>query len=78
MTSGIKMFLVALVVIVVALILAPIVISAAVTAATATGIGSFAGVAALIGLIPLGFVILAVWFVYGRMKGDSGGGSKRK
>ena len=50
MTAGIKMFLVSLVVIMVALILAPLIISAAVTAATATGIGSFAGVAALVGL----------------------------
>jgi len=68
MTAGIKMFLVSLVVIMVALILAPLIISAAVTAATATGIGSFAGVAALVGLIPLGFVVLIVWFVYNRMK----------
>jgi len=69
MTSGIKMFMVAMVVILVALILTPLIITQAVTAAGTTGIGSFAGTAALIGLIPLGFVVLAVWFVYNRMKG---------
>lgn len=69
MGKGIKGFLMALVVVLVALVLAPLIITGAVTAATATGIGSFAGVAALIGLIPLGFVILIVWYVYGRMKG---------
>ncbi len=70
MTSGIKVFLVTLVVVVVALILAPIIISNTVTAAATVGIGSFSGVAALLGLIPLGFVILIVWFVYRRMQDD--------
>ncbi len=74
MSSGIKMFLSVLVVVLIALVLAPLIIANAVTAATTTGIGSFSGVAALIGLIPLGFVILIVWFVYNKMKSDSSKG----
>ena len=68
MSSGIRIFVVVMVVVLIMLLLAPLIISNAVTAATTTGIGSFAGVAALIGLIPLGFVILGVWYIFNRMK----------
>jgi uncharacterized RDD family membrane protein YckC len=63
----VKTFLMVLVTVVVALLLAPIIIANAITAAGTTGIGSFAGVAAIIGLIPLGFVILALWYVYQKL-----------
>ncbi len=46
-----------LVCVIVGLILLPIGISSTITAATATGIGSFAGVAALTGLVPLLLVV---------------------
>ena len=68
MGSGVSLFTGVLVVILVALLLTPLIVTNAVTAATTTGIGSFAGVAALIGLIPLGFVILGVWYIFNRMK----------
>lgn len=68
----VKAFLVIMLGLVVSLILAPIVISNAVTAATTTGIGSFAGVAAVIGLVPLGFVLLAAWYAFKHIKGNKG------
>ncbi len=68
MSNGIRTFLNVLVVVLIALVLAPLIITGAVTAATASGIGSFTGVAALLGLIPLGFVILIVWYIYRQMK----------
>ena len=54
--------------IVVGLILSPIIISNAVTAATTTGIGSFAGVAAVVGLVPLGFLVFLAWQVYKKIQ----------
>ena len=53
---------------VVGLILAPIIIANAITAATATGIGSFAGVAAVVGLVPLSFVVLLAWMAYKKIR----------
>ncbi len=64
-----KQFIIVMIGLVVGLILAPIVIVNAVSAATATGIGSFAGVAAVVGLVPLGFIILLAWAAYSRIKG---------
>ena len=63
-----KQFIVVMIGLVVGLILAPIIISNAVSAAGATGIGSFAGVAAVIGLVPLGFVVLLAWMAYKRIR----------
>ena len=71
MSSGIKMFITVLVVTLVALIIIPLIISNTIIAAVTTGIGSFAGVAALLGLIPLGGVVLLVWFVFSKMRGKS-------
>jgi hypothetical protein len=68
---GIGTVVVALVVTLIGLVLAPTIISNAVTAAGTTGIGSFGGVAALIGLVPLGFVILIVWYVFSKMRGGN-------
>ena len=68
MGSGIKLFITVLVVILVALIVIPLIITNTITAAVTTGIGSFAGVAALLGLVPLGGVVLLVWYVYNKMK----------
>lgn len=59
----------ALIIVVVGLNLAPTIIETAVTAAGATGIGSFGGVSALIALIPLGFVILLVYMIFSRVRG---------
>jgi hypothetical protein len=56
--------------VVVGLLLLPIIITSAVTAGTTTGIGSFAGVAALIALVPLAFVILIVWHEFKRISGN--------
>ena len=72
MTSGIKNFITAMVVVLFGLLLLPTIISNAITAATTTGIGSFGGVAAMIGLIPLGFTILAVWYIYNRVQSRGG------
>lgn len=69
MKAGLTAIIGILVLVLVALNLAPTIISSAVTAATASGIGSFGGVAALIGLIPLGFILMVVWFVFKRVKG---------
>ena len=63
-----KNFIVVMIGLVVGLILAPIIITNAVSAATATGIGSFAGVAAVVGLVPLGFVVLLAWAAYKRIR----------
>ena len=71
MASGITTVVVALVITLIGLVLAPTIITNAVAAATTVGIGSFGGVAALIGLVPLGFVILIVWYIFNRMSGDS-------
>lgn len=71
MSGGIKMFITVLVVTLVALIIIPLIITNTITAAVTTGIGSFAGVAALLALIPLGGVVLLVWYVYNKMKGRS-------
>ncbi len=72
MTEGIKNFITAMVVVLFGLLLLPTIISNAITAATTTGIGSFGGVAAMIGLIPLGFTILAVWYIYNRVRSGAG------
>ncbi len=64
-----KQFIIVMIGLVVGLILAPIVIANAVSAATATGIGSFAGVAAVVGLVPLGFVVLLAWAAYRKISG---------
>ena len=73
MSSGIRIFVVVMVVVLIMLLLAPLIISNAVTAATTTGIGSFAGVAALLGLVPLGFVILGVWYIFNKIRSGKGG-----
>lgn len=72
MSGGIKMFITVLVVILVALIILPLIIENTIVAAVTTGIGSFSGVAALLGLVPLGAVILLVWWVFKKMKSGKG------
>jgi hypothetical protein len=72
MQAGISIVVVALVVTLIGLVLAPTIITNAITAATTTGIGSFGGVAALLGLVPLGFVILIVWYIFQRMRAGKG------